>query len=83
MSKAALNMGASLVHNELVKEGGRVIQIHPGHMKSFMHGEFNPNAPLSTDESACKIIKVIDNQVELLPEGEPAYLDLYGGKLIW
>lgn len=39
MSKAALNMQSSLMHNHLKTLGGQVMVFHPGWMKTYMHGE--------------------------------------------
>jgi NAD(P)-dependent dehydrogenase (short-subunit alcohol dehydrogenase family) len=35
MAKAALNKGSSIIHNKIRKDGGRVILIHPGWVKTF------------------------------------------------
>ncbi len=51
-SKAALNMAGRVMHNQLKAHGGRVIQIHPGWVKTWIKGHFDSEATLTADESA-------------------------------
>ncbi|MBQ4897701.1 SDR family oxidoreductase [Paenibacillus sp. Marseille-P2973] len=63
MSKAALNMGSSLVYNGLKEAGGRVLLIHPGWVQTFMRGEVDASADLTPAESAAKIISLIMERI--------------------
>lgn len=63
MSKAALNMGSSLVYNGLKEAGGRVLLIHPGWVQTFMRGEVDAAADLTPAESAGKIISLIADRI--------------------
>lgn len=83
MSKAALNMGGSLVHKNIIKQGGRVIQIHPGWVKSYMHGYKNDAADFEPEIAAAKIIKVIEDQLKMPAPDSPVYIDLHGNKQLW
>jgi NAD(P)-dependent dehydrogenase (short-subunit alcohol dehydrogenase family) len=57
MSKAALNMGAKLLSNALWEKGGRVINFHPGWLKTEMGGPdaFKSDRAVFPDESAADI----------------------------
>ena len=83
MSKAALNMGGSLVHRNIIKNGGRVIQIHPGWVKSYMRGHKDDAADFEPDEAAAKILDVIEKQSKMPITDAPVYIDLLGSKLPW
>ena len=66
MSKAALNMGAKILSNELYKTGARVMNVHPGFMRTVMGGEnaLKSNKSVSPEESAADIVGIaleIDN----------------------
>lgn len=82
MSKAALNMQSSLMHNHLKILGGQVMVFHPGWMKTFMHGEKNEQADLSPDESAVKIMNLVMERKKDIGE-EPFYLDVDGNVWPW
>lgn len=63
MSKAALNMGAKILSNELSKQSVRILNIHPGWMRTVMGG---PRAMASSnsippDESAKNIVDIALN----------------------
>ena len=51
MSKAANNMQGALIHNTLRREGGRVFQIHPGHVATYMRGHLDTTARITPDIS--------------------------------
>ena len=80
MSKAANNMQGALIHNTLRPLGGRVIQMHPGHVATYMRGHLDTTAKISPEESAAGILKtVLDTP---LPVREhPLYLDFRGKEL--
>ncbi|KAA8997210.1 SDR family oxidoreductase [Paenibacillus spiritus] len=82
MSKAALNMQSSLVHQELKPQGGAVMVFHPGWMRTFMNGEPDPNAPVLPEEAARKIAALVERRGGERPE-QPLYLDLEGEAWPW
>ncbi|WP_340021099.1 SDR family NAD(P)-dependent oxidoreductase [Paenibacillus sp. FSL K6-1096] len=82
MSKAALNMQSSLMHNHLRVMGGQVMVFHPGWLQSYMHGEKNMEAPVPPEEAAAKIMAIIQNHKQYLAD-EPAYIDLDGNLWPW
>ncbi|GGF94022.1 short-chain dehydrogenase [Paenibacillus albidus] len=75
MSKAALNMQSSLMHNHLKTLGGQVMVFHPGWLQSYMSGHKNLEATTSPEEAAIKIMDIVQQHNKYLGE-EPAYLDL-------
>ena len=83
MSKAALNMAGSVMHQNLKREGGQVIQIHPGYLRSYMHGHYNDEGHLETDEAAAMIMAVVEEQMGKKVTDQPAYLDYKGDPLVW
>jgi len=82
MSKAANNMQGALIHNTLRREGGRVFQVHPGHVATFMRGHLDTTARITPEVSASGILRtVLDTPHEV---GErPLYLDYTGKELPW
>lgn len=82
MSKAALNMQSSLMHNHLKTLGGQVMVFHPGWMQTYMSGAKNEEADYSADEAAGKIMKLVLDYPAYKRE-EPAYLDLNGQAWPW
>ena len=80
MSKAANNMQAAIVQNAMRKDGVRVLQIHPGHVATFMRGHLDTTAGVTPEKSAEGILSVAFN--EGLPQSEhPLYLDYKGEAL--
>lgn len=80
MSKAANNMQAAIVQNALRKDGVRVLQIHPGHVATFMRGHLDTTAGVTPKKSAEGILRVVLD--EELPQSEhPLYLDYKGEAL--
>lgn len=55
MAKAALNMQSCLVHNLIKDQGGRVLVVHPGHVRTFMRGEEDTTGALSPGEAAQRL----------------------------
>lgn len=82
MSKAALNMAGTIIHNELKKHGGQVLQIHPGYIQTYMHGKKNEKATYSADFSAENIYKQIQNPEHRNSE-KSVFIDLFGNKMDW
>lgn len=82
MSKAALNMQSSLLHNHLRVMGGQVMVFHPGWLQSYMHGEKNLEAPIPPEDSAGKIMNIVQDHKRYQAE-EPVYIDLDGNLWPW
>ncbi|WNS41705.1 SDR family NAD(P)-dependent oxidoreductase [Paenibacillus sp. MMS20-IR301] len=82
MSKAALNMQSSLMHNHLRVMGGQVMVYHPGWLQSYMHGEKNLEAPIAPEDSAYKLMGIIQEHKKYQSE-EPVYIDLDGNLWPW
>ncbi|WP_405106668.1 SDR family NAD(P)-dependent oxidoreductase [Paenibacillus sp. FSL K6-1217] len=82
MSKAALNMQSSLLHNHLRAMGGQVMVVHPGWLQTYMNGEKDAEAPVTPEESADKIMTIVHNHKKYLAE-KPVYIDLDGKLWPW
>ncbi|KTD83297.1 SDR family NAD(P)-dependent oxidoreductase [Paenibacillus etheri] len=82
MSKAALNMQSSLMHNHLKTLGGQVMVFHPGWLQTYMHGKKDEQAEMTPDQSAEQIIDLVLNYKKYMGE-EPAYLDTDGSPWSW
>lgn len=83
LSKAALNMEGALIHQRLRGLGGRVMQVHPGYVRTFMHGSRNEGATYEPGDAARLVWAAIE-QHAALPAGErPDYFDLHGNTLPW
>ena len=67
MSKAALNMGISILFNHLRPEGYTFRVYHPGWMRSYMGGRKNPDADMEPEEAAIPALAYFlgDSQGEL------------------
>jgi NAD(P)-dependent dehydrogenase (short-subunit alcohol dehydrogenase family) len=76
-SKAAMNMYSAIVHNNLKHEGGQVLVIHPGWMKTWLSGSYHDQGPLTPDIPAKKLIDLIQNP-PAIPMGAPNYVDYEG-----
>lgn len=82
MSKSANNMQSTLVHNNLYKQNGRVIVMHPGHVATYMRGHLDTTARLTPEESAEGILKVVlDSGLETTER--PLYINYKGEPLRW
>ncbi|MBR5110050.1 MAG: SDR family oxidoreductase [Clostridia bacterium] len=82
MSKAANNMQGALIHNTLRQEGGRVFQIHPGHVATYMRGHLDTTAGITPAESAAGILKTVLDEEHPVKD-RPLYLDFRGKELPW
>ncbi|MDO7906450.1 SDR family NAD(P)-dependent oxidoreductase [Paenibacillus sp. JX-17] len=82
MSKSALNMQSHLVHNGIVKDGGQVMVIHPGHMKTYMRGVLDKHGQLTPDEAAHYIIGQIERHADYRGD-KPVFVDYEGNSLPW
>ncbi len=82
MSKAALNMQSKLIHNQLSPKGGRVMVIHPGHVKTFMQGKVDTAGKLTAEESAGFILGLVDKRLAPDYSGETMVLMDYSGQVL-
>lgn len=82
MSKAALNMQSSIVHNGIRDQGGQVMVFHPGWMKTYMSGQVNDEAEYPPEKCACDILRIISDREKFKGE-QPAYLDHLGNPWPW
>ena len=80
MSKAANNMQGALVQNALAPRGVRVLQMHPGHVATYMRGHLDTSAPVSPEDSAAGILRTALD-TELPPSDRPLFLDYRGDPL--
>ncbi len=80
MSKAANNMQGAIVQNALKKQGVLVLQIHPGHVATYMRGHLDTTASVTPEESAAGILRTaLDLPHEITCP--PAFLDFQGNVL--
>ncbi len=92
MSKAALNMASSIMHNSLYRAHRiQVVDIHPGGVASQMGQGAWPDQPqtdehgnlsLTPDQSAAAIFALILDQ-ERFKSDHPAYVNFRGDKIAW
>lgn len=82
MSKAANNMQGALVYNNIREKGGRVIQMHPGWVKSHIKGFYEDEADITPEESARGILHTVLD-TELPVEERPLFLTYQGERLPW
>ena len=85
MSKAALNMGTVLCQNRLGGEGFRFALIHPGYLKTYMHGAKNEAAHFEPEEVAgfiCDVAMQIRRIEAARATGVP-FVDHAGRALPW
>ena len=82
ISKAGNNMQGTLLHNTLRREGGQVIQIHPGHVATYMRGHLDTSASLTPDMSAQRVLSVVLDTPRPVRE-RPWYLDCQGKEMPW
>jgi NAD(P)-dependent dehydrogenase (short-subunit alcohol dehydrogenase family) len=82
MSKSALNMQSSIVHNNVKKLGGQVLVIHPGWMKTYMGGKVAEDAEFPPEKSASDIMGIIKDH-EKYKGDQPTYIDHLGNEWPW
>ncbi|MBQ9642643.1 MAG: SDR family NAD(P)-dependent oxidoreductase [Lachnospiraceae bacterium] len=80
MSKAANNMQAAIVQNALRSRGVCVLQIHPGHVATYMRGHLDTTASITAEESAAGILRVALD-LPHAPSQIPVFLDYEGKEL--
>jgi NAD(P)-dependent dehydrogenase (short-subunit alcohol dehydrogenase family) len=79
MAKAALNMGSTIIHNKIRKQGGRIILLHPGWVKTFMSGTWSDAGTHTPEEAASNIWKRVIEHKDLIRE-QPIYIEADTGK---
>ena len=82
MSKAAGNMQSVLVYNNIKKQGGKLIVMHPGHVAPYMRGHLDTTASLTPEQSAEGILHTVLD-TELPVEEKPLYINYRGERLPW
>lgn len=80
MSKSALNMQLTILQNQLEEHGIKVLAFHPGYVRTYIFGEFNPDATIDASESASGIAEQILRAPAI---DEHMYIDYQGNKLNW
>ncbi|MCL7745645.1 SDR family oxidoreductase [Halalkalibacter alkaliphilus] len=80
MSKTALNMQLTILQNQLEEYGIKVLAFHPGYVKTYIFGDFNPDATIDAIESATGIMEQILKSPAI---DEHMYIDYQGNKLNW
>ncbi len=86
MSKSALNMLSAIVHNAVRPHGGKVLNVHPGWMRTWMRGHLDSEATESAEESAEGIAGLIERAAGGDPAftgKTPAYVDYRGRPMSW
>jgi NAD(P)-dependent dehydrogenase (short-subunit alcohol dehydrogenase family) len=78
MSKAAMNMGARIMDNDLHERGVRTVLIHPGRMKTGMGGTHSDIYP---SEAAASLMKLLAN-ISAIPR-EQQFMDYKGNPFAW
>ena len=83
MSKAANNMQGAIAHNALRAFGGRVIQMHPGHMATYMRGHLDETARFTPEEAAGRILDTLFSPGLKAADEHPLFIDLNGKEMAW
>lgn len=86
MSKSALNMLSAIVHNAVRPQGGKVLNVHPGWMRTRMRGHLDSEATESPEESAEGIAGLIERAAGGDPAftgKSPTFVDFRGRPLSW
>jgi NAD(P)-dependent dehydrogenase (short-subunit alcohol dehydrogenase family) len=81
MAKAALNMGSTIIHNRIRKDGGRVMLLHPGWVKSLMSGTWTEEATHTPEEAAANLLSRIEERGQEIHE-QPLYFEADTGKAL-
>lgn len=82
MSKSALNMQSSILHQHLSADGGQVMVFYPGWLQSYMSGELNQEAAVPPDVSADRIMNLVMDHKAYVGE-QPIFLDYEGQVWPW
>jgi NAD(P)-dependent dehydrogenase (short-subunit alcohol dehydrogenase family) len=81
MSKSALNMGVSILFNDLRPRGYTLRVYHPGWIRSYMHGEKSGEADLEPEEAAAKALPILLGRRD--DEDRLAMVDCEGAEWPW
>lgn len=83
MSKAALNMGSKIMSNEFLKRGVRILNFHPGWMRTPMGGQpaMESSNSVSPEESAGNIVSIALD-IDSIPKNQ-LYMEHTGKPLPW
>ncbi|AEI40953.1 SDR family NAD(P)-dependent oxidoreductase [Paenibacillus mucilaginosus] len=79
MAKSALNMGSTIIHNRIRRDGGRVLLFHPGWVKTYMSGTWNDAGTYTPQEAAENILRRIDEYGSEIRE-QPIYIEADTGR---
>ena len=83
MSKAANNMQGAIAHNAIRPFGGRVIQMHPGHVATYMRGHLDETARFTPVEAAGRILRTLFSPGLKAADDHPLFIDLDGKEMSW
>lgn len=81
MAKSALNMGSTIIHNQIRKQGGRVLLLHPGWVKTSLSGEWDDRGTHTPEVAAANILQTIRRHGEAC-ETLPLYIEADTGKTL-
>lgn len=59
MAKSALNMGSTIIHNRIRQQGGRVLLLHPGWVKTYLSGTWDDRGTHTPEEAAANVLGAI------------------------
>jgi len=76
-SKAGLNMFSAIIHNQIKTDGGQLLVLHPGWMKTWLGETYRDEGPLTPDIPAKNIMTMINHQ-EDYKKDELVYMDYLG-----
>jgi NAD(P)-dependent dehydrogenase (short-subunit alcohol dehydrogenase family) len=82
MAKAALNQQSALVHNLLRPQGGRVLVVHPGHVRTFMRGTEDSTGALTPAQAAERLVANVE-RFGLVSGPHPEFRGPEGETLPW
>ncbi|ANS76867.1 short-chain dehydrogenase [Paenibacillus yonginensis] len=84
MSKSALNMQSKLIFNRIAPQGGKVLVVHPGWVRTYMSGQLSTEGELSADESAAAILRLSDERLQPgYKQQELSLIDYSGRQMNW
>jgi len=82
MSKSALNMQSTIIHNQIRPWGGQVLVIEPGWMQTYMSGRKNYDATFTPEQSAERIIALILQHKDYMGD-KAVFINNLGEKMNW